>query len=68
MASSTVAVANAGVRKAAVLLIQLGRDRAASVMAHLSETEVEALSAEIARLDNVTADESGADPRRSSAS
>ncbi|WP_248580343.1 flagellar motor switch protein FliG [Nocardioides sp. InS609-2] len=59
MATSTPVVANAGARKAAIVLIQLGRDRAASVMAHMSETEVEALSAEIARLDNVTGNESG---------
>ena len=49
-----------GVRKAAVLMIQLGKDRAAQVMAHLTDTEVENISAEIARLDAVTATETGA--------
>jgi flagellar motor switch protein FliG len=47
-------MANLGVRKAAVLLIQLGRERAASVLSHLSETEVEAVSAEIARLESIS--------------
>jgi flagellar motor switch protein FliG len=42
-----------GVRKAAILLIQMGRERAAQVLAHLSDTEVEQLSAEIARLDAI---------------
>ncbi len=54
---ATSAIAQLGVRKAAVLLIQLGKERAAQVMAHLSDAEVEAISAEIARLDAVTADE-----------
>ena len=51
---STITMANLGVRKAAVLLIQLGRERAASVLSHLSETEVEAVSAEIARLESIS--------------
>ncbi len=42
-----------GVRKAAILLIQLGRERAATVMAHLSDAEVEAISAEIAKLESI---------------
>lgn len=42
-----------GVRKAAILLIQLGRERAASVLGHLSESEVEMISAEVARLDAI---------------
>lgn len=42
-----------GVRKAAILLIQMGRERAAQVLAHLSDSEVEQLSAEIARLDAI---------------
>ncbi len=57
-AGSGSAILQMGVRKAAVLLIQLGKDRAAQVMAHLGDAEVEAISAEIARLDAVTADES----------
>ncbi|GGD21387.1 flagellar motor switch protein FliG [Nocardioides daphniae] len=48
----------AGVRKSAVLLIQMGREKAAQVMNHLSESEVELVSAEIARLSSVGADES----------
>jgi flagellar motor switch protein FliG len=47
-----------GVRKTAVLLIQLGRDRAASVLSQLTESEVEAVSAEIARLESISASES----------
>ncbi|KRB79956.1 flagellar motor switch protein FliG [Nocardioides sp. Root190] len=50
-------VASLGVRKAAILLIQLGKERAAQVMAHLSDAEVENISAEIARLDAVSASE-----------
>jgi flagellar motor switch protein FliG len=46
-----------GVRKAAILLIQMGRERAASVLAHLSDTEVERISAEIARLDSINSAE-----------
>jgi flagellar motor switch protein FliG len=51
---SNITMANLGVRKAAVLLIQLGRERAASVLSHLSEAEVEAVSAEIARLESIS--------------
>ena len=51
---SGITTANLGVRKAAVLLIQLGRERAASVLSHLSEAEVEAVSAEIARLESIS--------------
>ncbi|WP_435768369.1 flagellar motor switch protein FliG [Nocardioides sp. SYSU DS0651] len=54
---SSSALATLGVRKAAILLIQLGKDRAAQVMAHLDDTEVENISAEIARLDAVSAAE-----------
>jgi flagellar motor switch protein FliG len=55
---SAPAIASMGARKAAILLIQLGKDKAASVMNHLTETEVELISAEIARLEAVSADES----------
>ena len=41
-AGPTSAIVQLGVRKAAVLLIQLGKDRAAQVMSHLSDAEVEA--------------------------
>lgn len=49
--------ASPGVRKAAVLLIQLGRDHASSVLSHLSDVDVEAISAEIARLDSLESGE-----------
>jgi flagellar motor switch protein FliG len=55
-----VNLASLGVRKAAIILIQLGRDKAGEVLSHLSDAEVEAISAEIARLDVVDASESGA--------
>jgi len=57
---SGVALAGLGVRKTAVLLIQLGKERAAGVLAQLSEPEVEAVTAEIARLESISADESDA--------
>ncbi|MBM7516408.1 flagellar motor switch protein FliG [Nocardioides nitrophenolicus] len=57
MATSGSTLVSMGVRKAAVLLIQLGKERAAQVMAHLSDAEVEAISGEIARLDAVSASE-----------
>lgn len=60
MAPSGSALATLGVRKAAVLLIQLGKDKAAQVMAHLSDAEVENISAEIAKLDAVTSAETTA--------
>ncbi|MDT0200802.1 flagellar motor switch protein FliG [Nocardioides sp. AE5] len=47
----------AGVRKAAILLIQLGRDRASQVLSHLSEADVERVSAEIARLESISGTE-----------
>ncbi|WP_159807568.1 flagellar motor switch protein FliG [Cellulomonas citrea] len=48
-----------GPQKAATLLLQLGRDRAARVMAQLDVSEMEELTAEILRLDRV--DQSVAD-------
>jgi len=57
---SGLAVSNAGIRKAAILLLQLGKDRAADVLSHLSEADVEAISAEIARLETVTVSETEA--------
>ncbi|WP_182379539.1 flagellar motor switch protein FliG [Nocardioides sp. WS12] len=59
MLASGSAVTGLGVRKAAILLIQMGKDRAAQVMSHLSDAEVEGISAEIARLDSVSAAETG---------
>lgn len=51
-------LAGLGARKAAVLLVQLGKTRAASVLAHLNENVVEAITAEIARLDTISGAES----------
>lgn len=45
-----------GLRKAAVLLVQLGRDRAAKVLSELRDTEVEELTAEIVRLRDISPD------------
>lgn len=39
-----------GARKAAIVLVRLGKDRAAQVLAHMSEEEIEAVSSEIAQL------------------
>jgi flagellar motor switch protein FliG len=50
-------IAGLGVRKAAILLIQMGRDGAAEVLSHLSDSEVEAISAEIARLESISSAE-----------
>ncbi|HEY0904731.1 MAG TPA: flagellar motor switch protein FliG [Marmoricola sp.] len=57
MTGMTATLTNLGVRKAAILLIQLGRDRASELFSHLSESEVEAISAEIARLDSISSAE-----------
>lgn len=42
-----------GARKAAVLLVSLGRERAAEILQHLREDEIEALSLEMAELRDV---------------
>jgi flagellar motor switch protein FliG len=47
-----------GLRKAAILLVQLGRERAAKVLKKLPDNLVEELTAEIVRLKDVSADES----------
>jgi len=47
------ALSSVGVRKAAITLIQLGNERAAQVLAHLSDAEVEEISTEIARLEQI---------------
>lgn len=56
---STV-ISETGVRKAAVLLVQLGQERASQIFGHLRETEVEAISAEISRLGSLDAVETSA--------
>ncbi|MBX5447053.1 MAG: flagellar motor switch protein FliG [Acidothermus cellulolyticus] len=42
-----------GLRKAAVLMVQLGKERSARVLAKMRESEVEAITAEIAQLDSI---------------
>ncbi len=46
-------VAMTNLQKAAVVLLQLGQERAAKVMALLSDAEVEEVSAEIVRMENI---------------
>ncbi|MCI6584700.1 MAG: flagellar motor switch protein FliG [Mobiluncus porci] len=50
---SAQTVALSGLQKAALVLIQIGKDRAARVMSEMTDDEVEALSAEIMRMSNV---------------
>ncbi|MGH3497791.1 MAG: flagellar motor switch protein FliG [Nocardioidaceae bacterium] len=52
---STATATPEGLRKAAILLIALGRDQASTVLSRLRESEVEALSMEIARCENIGA-------------
>ena len=49
-----------GVRKAAILLVQLGHDRASQLLSLLPESEVEAISAEILDLESLEAGETEA--------
>ena len=56
--SAAPALVSAGTRKAAVLLLQMGREKAAEVLSQLDEKEVEAITAEIARLETVSNEES----------
>lgn len=51
MASSALTLT--GTQKAALLLIQIGKDRAARVMSEMSDEEVEELSTEIVRMNTV---------------
>lgn len=53
----TLVLTGAGVRKAAIILIQMGRERAATVLSYMSEVEVEAVSAEIAQLESISGTE-----------
>jgi flagellar motor switch protein FliG len=52
-----MALSPAGVRKAAVLLVQLGHESASRVFGHLRDSEVEAISGEITRLESLSAEE-----------
>jgi flagellar motor switch protein FliG len=45
-----------GLQKAAVVIVELGPDRAAAVLAHLKETEIEEVMAEVVRLQTVDAE------------
>ncbi|WP_129339114.1 flagellar motor switch protein FliG [Cellulomonas endophytica] len=49
----TVTTTLSGSQKAAMLLLQLGKDRAAKVMARMDTAEIEELTAEILRLERV---------------
>jgi flagellar motor switch protein FliG len=49
-----------GLRKAAVLLLQMGKEGSAKVLSQMREAEVEALSAEIVRIGEIGDDVSGA--------
>ena len=42
-----------GTQKAAIVLLQLGRERAARVMSRLDESEIDEITAEIVRLENL---------------
>jgi flagellar motor switch protein FliG len=44
-----------GLRKAAVLMVQLGKERSATVLSAMREAEVEEITAEIARLESIDA-------------
>lgn len=48
-----MADASSGLRKAAVLLVQLGREDSAKVLSRMDDTEVEEITAEIARLQTI---------------
>jgi flagellar motor switch protein FliG len=54
------AIGMTGLRKAAILLVQLGREKAVKVMARLPEQMVEDLTAEIVRLREVSHDDATA--------
>jgi flagellar motor switch protein FliG len=49
-----------GLRKAAILLVQLGREKASKVMSRLPEDMVEELTAEIVRLKEVSSADAAA--------
>ena len=46
-----------GARKAAIVLVRLGKERAATVLEHMTDEEIEAISAEVATLNGVEAGE-----------
>jgi flagellar motor switch protein FliG len=52
-----IADAAVGKRKAAVLLVQMGKEKSARILAQMRDSEVEELTAEIARLDRIDENE-----------
>lgn len=50
---SAASSALSGTQKAALVLIQLGRERAARVLNEFQATEIEELTAEIVRMDRI---------------
>lgn len=50
---SAAALATLGTRKAAILLLRLGREKSSEILSHMAEPEVEAIMGEIARLESV---------------
>ncbi|MGC9669209.1 flagellar motor switch protein FliG [Planosporangium sp. 12N6] len=48
-----------GVRKAAIMLVQMGKEQSAKVLAQMRETEVEEITAEIMRLGTIDAETAG---------
>jgi len=57
---SAAALATLGTRKAAILLMRLGKEKSSEILSHLSETEVETIMGEVARLETVSAAETQA--------
>ncbi len=58
MATAGTSLANsAGVRKAAILMVNLGQERAAAVLKHMNDAEVEAITAQISQLDMISGSE-----------
>ena len=47
----------AGIRKAAIIMVSLGRDLAAEVMGHLSTERIEEITREIASIDTIAPSE-----------
>src|SRR3954470_20189335 len=58
--SSKAAGSLSGRQKAAVLLVSLGPERAAELLGHLHEDEIEGLTLEMAKLRQVDAETTGA--------
>jgi flagellar motor switch protein FliG len=50
---------SSGLRKAAVLLVQMGKEDSAKILAHMRESEVEALTTEIVKLGSIDLQNAG---------